>query len=190
MTREPSPLPRAALALGGVLLLACALLSAPARAQQSLEYPVKANYLVKFAAFVDWPQGVFASPASPVTICIVGRDPFGEAIDRAAAQGSPSGRPVNVRRLDRLESNPGCHIAYLGAARGQATDKSLAAVSRAPVLTVTDSARAGPRGVIHFAISGNRVRFHIDDLAAQQRGLTISSRLLSLALSVRPRRQA
>jgi hypothetical protein len=52
------------------------------------------------------------------------------------------------------------------------------------VLVVTDSANGADRGQIHFAIDQNRVRFHVDDAAAKKAGLTISSRLLSLALSV------
>ena len=42
--------------------------------------------------------------------------------------------------------------------------------------------------MIHFTISGGRVRFFIDEAAAAQRGLVISSRLLALALGVRQRR--
>ena len=56
------------------------------------------------------------------------------------------------------------------------------------MLTVTD-ARAGPqRGMIHFTIVGGRVRFFIDEAAASDRGLSISSRLLALAAGVRQRR--
>jgi hypothetical protein len=36
-------------------------------------------------------------------------------------------------------------------------------------------------------IHDNRVRFEIDDAAAARNGLTISSKLLGLALSVKPR---
>lgn len=187
--RAAAPGDRASRHGGWALLFALFLMAAPARvqAQQSLEYPVKANYLVKFAAYVEWPPRAFASPASPVNVCVVGADPFGSVIDRAAAQGGPSGRPVSVRRLDRIDGRAGCHVAYLGVSPLQTRAQAMAALNGQPVLTVTDTDRRGPRGMIHFAISGNRVRFHIDDRAAQQRGLSISSRLLALALSVRPR---
>jgi YfiR/HmsC-like len=53
------------------------------------------------------------------------------------------------------------------------------------VLTVTDGA-ADPdnRGIINFVISDGRVRFEIDNLAAEASRLTISSKLLSLAVRV------
>jgi hypothetical protein len=56
------------------------------------------------------------------------------------------------------------------------------------VLTVTDAARTpNARGIIHFVVQNDRVRFHIDERAAARNGLSISSKLLSLALSVRHR---
>ena len=54
---------------------------------QTLEYSVKANYLVRFAAFVDWPARAFASSQAPVVICVAGRDPFSGALERAARSG-------------------------------------------------------------------------------------------------------
>jgi YfiR/HmsC-like len=42
--------------------------------------------------------------------------------------------------------------------------------------------------MIHFTVAGGRVRFFIDEAAAAERGLSISSRLLALALGVRQRR--
>ena len=38
--------------------------------------------------------------------------------------------------------------------------------------------------MVHFAVVGGRVRFHIDQGAASARGVSISSRLLALAVEV------
>jgi hypothetical protein len=54
------------------------------------------------------------------------------------------------------------------------------------VLTVTDGEWRPHRGMVDFEISGGRVRFNIDQAAANAAGLTISSKLLDVALSVRP----
>lgn len=177
-----------AVALG---LAAFAGPSSPAGAQTaaSLEYPVKANYLVKFAAFVQWPAESLG-PSTPMTVCILGEDPFGAVLDRAAGAEVVDGHRVVVRRLDRVDARSGCQMIYLGASREQTPAQALAALAGAPVLTVTDSARGADRGIIHFAVSGQRVRFHIDDRRAARARLSISSRLLSLALSVRPRGSA
>src|SRR5690606_14967017 len=112
----------------------------------TLEYAVKANYLVRFGAFVDWPQRAFDAAADPVVICVVGQDPFGPLLDRAADGQSVNGRPVRVRRLERIGARSGCHIAYLGRTPGQSVDQAVSAVDGEPVLTVTDSMRGSERG--------------------------------------------
>lgn len=165
-----------------VQTLAPLAMAQPAAAQ-SLEYAVKASYLVRFAAFVEWPARAFPAPHTPVSICVVGRDPFGAAIDRAAASQTAHGRRLLVRRPTGAADLHGCHIAYVATGTPTATTDALSAMPT--TLIVTDGAVSTRRGVVDFVVADNRVRFHIDQQAASRRGLSISSRLLSLALSVR-----
>lgn len=148
-----------------------------AAAQSNLEYSVKANYLVRFAAFVDWPASAFADAQAPVSICVVGRDPFGVVLDRAARDQTAHGRVLAVRRPATAEATAGCHILYVAQDNGT--------VARPGMLIVTDAAFSSRRGMIHFVVSDARVRFHIDLQAASHERLSISSRLLNLALTVR-----
>ncbi len=166
------------------LLFAMATLAhAGAGHAQTLEYAVKANYLVRFAVFVEWPSRAFASPEAPVVICVTGRDPFGAALTDAAGAHTAGGRPIVPRALRDADRVAGCHMVYVGAAT---PGDIIAAVERTRgVLMITDQAVSAGRGAIHFAVVSGRVRFHIDNDAAIRAGLNISSRLLSLALSVR-----
>ena len=171
-----------------LLAAACVLpTAAPAAAQtRDLEYPVKATYLYNFGPFVEWPARAFEG--GRVNLCVVGADPFGAVLDRAIAGQQIAGRPVTVRRLERVGPGSGCHILYVSGSAKQSTAEALRAVQGTSVLTVTDSARSGDtRGIIHFVVQNNRVRFHIDERAAARNGLGISSKLLSLAISVRGR---
>lgn len=149
---------------------------APAAQAQGLEYAVKAAFLTKFAAFVSWPPGV---SSGPVRVCVVGDDPFGAAIENAAAG------QVVVRRLAAVDRGSGCQVLYASGSSRQSVAQALQAVRGAPVLTVTDAARGGPRGMIHFVVFQDRVRFHVDAAQAAQGGLSISSKLLALGLSVK-----
>lgn len=160
------------------LLLAFALLApASARAQGAGEAAIKAAFLVKFGSYVEWPRR-----SGPLTICMVGRDVLGAALDQAAA-----GQAISVRRVEIVSAANGCDVAYLAGGARQSVPAALAALRSAPVLTVTDSRWNSARGMIHFQIASNRVRFHIDDAAAAASGLGISSKLMALALSVRTR---
>lgn len=171
----------------GLLLAATVLISAPADSQPS-EASVKAEFLPRFARYVTWPPPTHPSAAAPFELCVIGIDPFGRALDQAAAGQGAGGRRVMIRRLQSANGAAGCHIAFVQGANGQVTGQLLAGLGRLPVLTVTDARSGAQRGMIHFAVIGGRVRFFIDDAKAAERGLSISSRLLALAVGVRQRR--
>jgi len=172
-------------ALAGLLVILPAAATAGGGGPASLEYPVKATYLYKFAPFVTWPEAAFEAPNSPFVLCVAGEDPFGPLLDQATAGQRVGQHPIIVRRLQRVDRGVNCHILFVGASRGQTATDALAAVKGAPVLTVTDSALADSNaGVIQFVVKDNRVRFSIDGQAAAQSGLLISSKLLSLALAL------
>lgn len=150
------------------------------------EAAVKATFLYRFGAFVEWPESAFKTPDAEVQLCVVGADPFGAALDEQVKNQHIAGRTIRVRRFADAAGIADCHILYVGANRVLSSDDALRAARGAPTLTVTDAAvDPHTRGMIHFVVVDNRVRFHIDQVRAAERGLTISSRLLALALSVR-----
>jgi hypothetical protein len=160
----------------------------PAWAQPGdMEYAVKAAYLYKLAPFVEWPSTVFATASSPLVLCVAGDDPFGDTLDEAV-QGQRIGpRPLVVRRMPKVEPGAACHILYAAGSKSQSAEAAVREVEGAPVLTVTDQSRGGAGGVVQFVVRDGRVRFDIDLGAAARNRVSISSKLLSLALSVRPK---
>jgi hypothetical protein len=174
-----------------LLLLALALtivLPLTAAFAQPTEQAVKAAFIPKFARYVEWPAAARPGSRDPFQLCVIGRDPFGTLLDQAAASEVIEGHRVAVRRLRTAEGSDACHLAFVRGASSQETGRLLSALRARPVLTITDS-RAGPaRGMIHFTNSAGRVRFFIDEAEASEHGLSISSRLLALALGVRQRR--
>jgi hypothetical protein len=160
-----------------------------ARAQNASEYEVKAAYLYKLGQYVDWPAQSFPAPDSPVTLCVIGEDPFGPLLEKSVAGERFGTHPIAISRMATASRGAGCNIAYFGGSAQQGTAEGLAQLQGAPVLTITDADRKGEgTGIIHFVIKANRVRFDIDDQAAAQNGLQISAKLLSLASSVKPRK--
>lgn len=149
---------------------------------------VKADFLPKFPRYVEWPAEARPAEGAPYQLCVVGTDPFGDRLDRAAASELIGRHAVTVRRIAEGAEAEGCHIAYVHGATAEDTDRLLAAIGPRAILTVTDTGAGTQRGMIHFARQSGRIRFFIDDAAAAARGLTISSRLLALAIGVRQRR--
>jgi hypothetical protein len=171
--------------MAGALVLA-PLTSAAAPAPP-VEYAVKAAYLSKFALFVVWPDAAFETPTSPLNLCVAGNDPFGSTLDSLVDGERIGARPIMVRRMTVVMRNSGCHILYLGGSEEQSVSEGLATVAGDGVLTVTDASMAATAGILDFVIANGRVRFNVDEQAASMNRITISSHLLGLALSVRPR---
>ncbi|HTN41654.1 MAG TPA: YfiR family protein [Asticcacaulis sp.] len=150
-------------------------------AQSSIETAVKATYLYKFAPFVTWPDT--ATQTGPITICVVGKDPFGSVLDRAINGQTMDGRPFQINRVSTIGPGSTCNIAYLGGSAAQSVPEALRNVRGTPTLTVTDGVT--PAGIIGFQIEDGRVRFGIDEDSAEASGIGISSKLLALATSVK-----
>jgi len=155
-----------------------------ASAAEPLEYAVKAAYIVKFPFYVEWPPSAFSGPNAPLALCVVGEDPFGRLLDEAAAGQEVQGHPLVVRRMKSLGGDSNCHVVYLGA--DVRADARVAAARSSSALVVTDAPNNG--GMINFVVRDNRVRFTVDDEAAAQSGLSISSKLLNVALAVKSRK--
>ena len=157
-----------------------------ATAQPRLDLAVKATFLYKFAPFVDWPADAPGAADGGFDICVAGDDPFGSTLDHAVAGQSLGGQPIRVRRLAVAARDAPCRIMFIAGSRAQSVRDALRTMRGVPVLTVTDDASGG--GVIDFVIDQGRVHFRIDDQTAADDGLVISSKLLSLAVAVNPRR--
>ena len=147
------------------------------------EYQVKAAFIFNFIKFVDWPSGVFQSPADPFVICVVGSDPFGHSLEDTVANHVVGGRMLSVRHISGLTQVAGCHVLFVGLPADVQHAVALAGLASPGILTIGDSGESAAAGaMIRFRLDGGKVRFEIDAGAAERMGLRISSRLLNLAV--------
>jgi YfiR/HmsC-like len=150
---------------------------------------IKAAFLYKFAAYVEWPPNTFPESESPIVIGVAGAEGIAHELEGASAGRTAAGRPVVVRKLARGEKpNSCCHILFIGEDdRGQRAEL-LAQVQNQPVLTVTDVDGGPPKGsIINFLTAEDRVRFDISRGAAERSGIQLRSQLLGVARRVDPR---
>ena len=149
------------------------------------EYQVKAAYLYNFGRFVVWPAS--GGPRRDTfTICVLGRDPFGDALQNVGATGPIDGKPVIARPLKTPEDPEDCRIVFISASEDGHLSQTLMALGKATVLTVSDLPQFTLRGgMIQFVADGNRIRFEVNLGAAADAGLMLSSELLKVAVAVR-----
>ena len=154
--------------------------------QPSNEYQIKAAFLFNFAKFVEWPPATAAPESGPICMCILGRDPFGPALEEVIQGKTVNSRRLQVRRTTRVEQVRSCHVLFISDSERGRLSEALALLRDTSILTVGEMERFVQHGgMIHFLMESNKVRFEINRDAAERAGLKISSKLLQLATIVR-----
>ena len=178
-------LSRSVRALGWALPLVAAIAGAPLAAQEGQRPEVvKAAYLLAFTRYIERPAPGPAA-GTPLTVCVLGRDPFGPVLEQTIGTRRSLGREVRVARPASAARAPGCSIAYVAGEPGAEAQPWLAALSGHPVLTVGE----GPEftaggGMIACVTVDETIRFEINVAALRAAGLQLSSRVLALAVRV------
>ena len=112
---------------------------APADLEEpSLEYKVKAAFLLNFTKFVTWPPAAFEQEQSPISICVLGDDPFGRALDQIVDGEAVNGRKVVIERLRRAPPPKTCQVMYVS--KSEKDVRSAVASAGPGVLTVGEGA--------------------------------------------------
>jgi hypothetical protein len=156
-----------------------------AQSPKPTDYDVKAVYLYNFGRFVEWPASVTAKSDS-FTVCVLGQDPFGPALDATLAGETIGGKSVAAKRISNPPEAVRCQIVFITSVEDSRFNKIIEALDREAVLTVSDMPQFSQRGgMIQFVSEENRIRFEVNLTATQRAGLTLSSELLKVATVVR-----
>lgn len=173
--------------LGGLHLL-CAVASlavlwagASARADEiaSRKYPLLSAYIYNFTQFTTWPAGAVRDS---FTVCVVGANPFGGALDPMKSR-TVQGKAIVIRHFSHGESSlSSCNILYIAPSESGNVRSIIAALNGAPVLTMSElEGFTADGGMVEFTPEQGRIGITIGLSAVKAAGLSISSKLLSLA---------
>jgi YfiR/HmsC-like len=175
------------------IAIVCSLLSVlevSAQGAKPTDYQVKAAYLYNFGRFVEWPANAAATEGSSFTICVLGDDPFGQALDATLAGETIANQKVTARRISSLQTGADCRILFISSSEANRLNKIIEALDKNAVLTVSDIPQFSQhQGMIQFVLEENRIRFEVNLTATQRAGLTLSSELLKVATAVRKNHQ-
>jgi len=162
-------------------LIACTAAVVTADQKKQGEYQIKALFLYNFLNFVDWPvdSSIYSSPT--INVCIIGDDPFEDALDNIRNE-TVKGKKLSIRFYRPQDEPEGCHLLFIPASEKNHAGHILRPVKESNVLTVGDTEEVGRHGaVISFFIEQKKVRFAINIEAARRAGIKISAKLLKLA---------
>ncbi|HEV2437629.1 MAG TPA: YfiR family protein [Verrucomicrobiae bacterium] len=169
-----------------ILMLGCWFaFGSPVRAQDAgpTEYQIKAAFLYNFVKFVDWPTQAYVGPTSPAVIGVLGENVFGDNLAKTIHNKVIHHHPLQFKQFDSVAEVTNCQVLFISASERNRFPQILAALRGKSILTVSESGRFIPAGgMINFILVNRKVRFQINNLAARQAGLSISSDLLNLAV--------
>jgi hypothetical protein len=172
-------------ALGLALLVAAVVRPASAAEEPvSKEYQIKAAFLYNFTKFVEWPADRFESAEQPIVIGVLGRNQFGDELEKIVQGRKVGGRTLTILHCEKVAEAARTHVVFVSA-DDEALLKALAAARFPGVLIVSDADTRG--AMIEFTTVGDKVRFEIDVIAAERAGLKVSAQLQKLATNVRRR---
>jgi YfiR/HmsC-like len=142
------------------------------------EAQVKAAFLFNFGKYVTWPRVT----GDTFSICVLGQDPFGEALDSIVSGETLNGKPADVRRIRGAQEASTCQIVFISSSQETHLQSTLVELAKYPALTVSDIPDFVQHGgMIQFVDEDDRVRFTVNLAAAQKAGFVVSSELLKVA---------
>ena len=173
-----------------------------AGSEPSQEYKLKAAFLYNFLKFVDWSKEKMGDANEPITLGIIGKDPFGQAFEPVKDKDAKDKKVVVKRfksiadlkklgesgkdELDQqIEAVKKCHLLFVCSSEKEYLKDIANAVKQRPVLTVGEMPgflEGG--GIMNFLVEDNKVRFEVNLTAAEHAKLKIRSQLLRLAKRV------
>lgn len=152
---------------------------------QGLEQRVKAAYLVNFTRFIGWPAAARGGEEA-IDICVVGDRDIAIALSALIKSKPSNDVGIHSRLILLPEESEGCEVLYLADDSGELQRYWLEKLPQDHILTIADNGDfidAG--GMISFVIVSGKLRFDINQANIHRSGMSVSSRLLSLARTVR-----
>lgn len=157
---------------------------------ESGEYALKAGFLYNFTQFIRWPEetaslsDTFYAPFD-FSLCVIGRDPFGDLLEVLADNLKAQGRPMNIIRLGMDDPWHECHILFVPKDENRHMEKILKKVANSSVLVIGEASLEGKlQPGISFLIKNDTIQFTINKDAIKRSRLRVDSELLDIALEV------
>lgn len=173
-------------------LLATLLWTSTARAddsaQTSAEAKIKASYIYKLAAYIDWPPGDGGTAGAPFVIGIIDADSVADELKKLSVAHPLKNRPVQIRQMAAGSPLAGLQLLYIGQRATRSARSLFDSIAAQPVLTMSESAGSLAAGsVINLVQVDERIRFEVSLPHADARRLKISARLLDVAYRIEGR---
>ena len=121
-----------------------------------------------------------------ITIGILGQDHFNDSLTNAVAGKNINGRTIVIKHVSSDDDLGGCTILFISSSEDSRLGEILDKTGSLPILTVGEDESFWEKGgIINFTLEAEKIRIEVNLSAAQKVKLQISSKLLSVAATVK-----
>lgn len=153
----------------------------------SKEYQLKAAFIYNFTKFViAWPTNHLVTKAAPITIGVLGKNPFGDELANVVADRKANGHPFLIKLITADGDPKSVDVLFVAQGQEDLLKGDWSALHASGVLTIGESDIFSARGgLINFTTEADRIRFEVNLIEAEKSGFKFSSQMLKVAQIVR-----
>jgi YfiR/HmsC-like len=150
------------------------------------ENQIKVSYIYNFTKFINWPDDeTDKSRLDNFPICIMGGEPLISLLNHLSETKKIKNKTVTILKNPLLRELKTCKVLFIDSTNSDRLYSILANLKGLHVLTISDTEGYARRGVgVNMFEENNKIRFEINRKVLVDAGLTVSSELLKLGVSV------
>mgnify|MGYP001827873655 CR=1 FL=1 len=150
--------------------------------QERERHELHSMMIYNFLKYIQWPA---SANSGQFFIGVIGDDEVYNTLNAWYGDKERMGRLLRVKKLSSPAEAKDCQLVYIGKTASNRFEEVQGAVSKDPVLLVTDKNGLGQKGSgINFKIVNNRLKFELNQDALNASNLKVSSQLTSMAIMI------
>jgi len=152
-------------------------------AAEANETQVKSAFIIKVIKFISWSE---TNPTAIRQVCVYPKNPFKKSLETYAKLSSSKARQkIKINYPEKLTELSSCDVLFLSQKVAVDLEKINDIAQRNSILTISDiDDFASNKGMIEVDLKNKKIELHINLNSSRAAELTMSSKLLGLAVEV------
>ncbi len=152
------------------------------------EYKMKAVAIEKISKFIEWPnESETLDTTKEFIISVIGENPFGNLLEEIYKEYNIKNLKAKIEYVSDISENSKCHLLFISESENKRLEEIISYTKNRAILTMSETDGFASRGVlINLFISGNKIRFEINETGMDAAGFKVSYLILRIAKIIYP----
>jgi len=142
----------------------------------------KALFMYNFTKYIEWPAG---ERQGDFVIGVLGNSPLIKELETIAGKQKVGLQNIVVKTFSSVDEINSCHILYIPQGKSNQITLILSKLSGKSTLLITDKEGLALQGSgINFISDGDKLKYEVNRVNIEKKGLTVSNALLALGIVI------